>query len=1137
MTPREEVQGDGEHEEGRAKRGPGYSAGGNGRRWHVPDDKPVWEIDTKRLADCIERAVARARTEEDVKMAVEPLLRDALRDAGIDVEVAQYEKSVASTALRAKRMDVVYGFLILEYKAPGRLSKVKDRHDAVTQVEGYLGDEARRSGGEPEAFLEKAVGVCIDGRSILFVRYSRTARILYLPAPIRVGQGMMFPELVPQVGFQVQGPFPVAADSLANLLVYARSAARRRLTAEELARVFGPEQDVARTAVSELYTAAMRGQRRGRRVATFFAEWDRIFGVVYGEAMEAATAATEEAAKAYRVPSGARAKPLIFAIHTYYALLMKLMAVELAALQRDIGVSPFVAGLGAVDSPLLRDRLASLESGLEFRTMGIDNFLEADFFSWYLDVWDESLANAIRAVVRALAEFEPATPVLAPDWTRDLLQNLYEFIVPRALRHDLGEYYTPDWLASHVVDLSGYDGEPSRRVLDPACGSGTFLVQAIRRALGWMEKQKKVDAKAAARSVLDNVVGFDLNPLAVLAARTNYLIAFAPLLPYVRPISLPVYLCDSVVPPNREQVPDGELAFKDDVVFRTKEHDFVFPLSIRDRGRIDAFTGDVMTALRSKLDPAIFRRSLAKRMSLTTEEADRLAVYLTTEEADRLAVYRTIKTLDDEGRDGIWAHYIKNAFAPVYLGRFDYVVGNPPWIRWGYLSAEYRARTLPMWHRYGLFSLKGHEARLGQGEKDFSMLFTYACADRYVRDDGVLAFVITYEVFKSKGAGEGFRRFRIGDDGPDLAVDFVEDMVHLQPFHAANKTCVFRMRRGRATQYPVRVVEWRRNAGVGKIPPEWSEDAVLGGTTRRELVASPVDGARLVSSWQTSGADEVAAREVLKGRNPYRAVLGVRAEPYGVFWLRVVSTRPDGRIVVENLHDRGKRKITPTATAIEPDLVYPAVAGGNLTRYGVHDRVYILLSQDPDRREPFPEEWMLDNVPLTHAYLSNFRDVLLSRGSRVVRELAQKTEFYAMYAVSAASLAPFRVTWKRMASRVEAVVLSNVATPFGPKAMISTDTTSFIPTDDAEEAHYLCAVLNSAPVDSYIRSFSSAGRGFGAPSVMQNIAIPRFDKRKRVHRLLADLSRRAHEAVAKGEDADDIQAQIDATVRELWNID
>jgi len=66
-----------------------------------------------------------------------------------------------------------------------------------------------------------------------------------------------------------------------------------------------------------------------------------------------------------------------------------------------------------------------------------------------------------------------------------------------------------------------------------------------------------------------------------------------------------------------------------------------------------------------------------------------------------------------------------------------------------------------------LFSLKGFHTRLGGGKKDFSMLFTYASCDYYLKDDlkdgAKLAFLITQEVFRSKGAGEGFRRVQLGE--------------------------------------------------------------------------------------------------------------------------------------------------------------------------------------------------------------------------------------------------------------------------------------------------------------------------------------------------------------------------------------
>lgn len=1098
--------------------------------------KEHWQVDTTKLAKDLRDAALSARTEEDLKLRVEPLLQRAFRDVGADVDARQYEKS---TRLTAKRMDAVYGYLVIEYKSPGRLSSTPARAAVVKQLEAYLTEEAGQHGKDTEGFLEKAVGVAFDGESIMFIRYSRRAHVLPTPVPVRSAPGDLFPHEAPRRGFQVQGPFPIDRQSLSSLLIYVRSAARRPLTAENLASVFGPGTEVARTAVAEFYSGVMRGQRRSAypRLTSFYGEWDRIFGAVYGEKLDKAEFAAEETAKLYQMAAAVRLKPLLFAIHTYYALLMKLIAHELLAMQEGFGVRSFVEGVSALDDAKLKEKLGYLESGSDFNALGIINFLEADFFSWYLDTWSNRLASATRGMIRALADFEPATPVLEPEWTRDLLQKLYELIVPRGLRHSLGEYYTPDWLAGYLVDRSGYTGDPKTRFLDPACGSGTFLVQAIRRASAFAALQPRARFAEIGKAILNGVSGFDLNPLAVLAARTNFLIAFAKFLPYVRPFSIPVYLCDSVVPPERRVERQSSIFDEDAVVFRAGEHDYLFPLSIQRKEHIDRFCSLVIDSLRSKSGLQSFGRKLSKAMSLPQEDVARLA-----------EVYGYIKRLDDENRDGIWAHYIKNAFAPVYVGKFDYVVGNPPWIRWGFLSEEYRSRTLKFWHDYGLFSLKGHETRLGAGEKDFSMLFTYACADRYLNDGGTLAFVITGEVFKSKGAGEGFRRFQIGDKGAELKVMWMEDMIDLQPFQASNKTTIFALKRGRATKYPVPVTEWTRKSGVGRIAPESHLERVLESTNRRTLQAIPIDSSKRVSSWQTASIAEHKNLEPLNGANPYAALLGARVEPYGIFWLNLIERRPDGMLVVENQHDRGKKEIKRVHAAMEADLIYPAVAGGNLTPYGISSFFYVIVAQDPNTRRGYDEEWMSSNLPLTYGYLMQFKKELTQRaayqkyfhrevkkGGQVVERIATGP-FYSMYNISDQTFKPYRVAWKRMAQRMEAAVIGKVATPFGRKEVVSTDTTSFMVAASGDEAHYLCAILNSDLVNKFIGSFSAGGRGFGAPSVMQNLRVPKFDKSNGIHNELADLSREAHGRVEHNKLIDDLDAKVNSAVRALWNI-
>jgi len=346
----------------------------------------------------------------------------------------------------------------------------------------------------------------------------------------------------------------------------------------------------------------------------------------------------------------------------------------------------------------------------------------------------------------------------------------------------------------------------------------------------------------------------------------------------------------------------------------------------------------------------------------------------------------------------------------------------------------------------------------------------------------------------------------------------------------------------------VPVEEWKREAGIGRIPTEWTLAQVRAKTSRKKLKAVPVDPRRAVSSWQTATSEDIEMSAKLKGRNPYQARLGARVEPYGVFWLKFIEMRPDGLVVVENQHDRGKRKVRHVSDAIETDLIYPAVAGGDIVKYGTASCFPVLISQDPASRKGYDEDWMQQHVPLTYAYLKQFENVLNARAAYkkyfhrevnghdgTVRQ-EPIAPFYSMYNVSGDSFLRYRVAWKRMASKLVATVLSTAKTPFGTKTLISTDTTSFFVAKNKNEAHYLCALVNSDVMDNYIRSFSSGGRGFGAPSIMKNIAIPEFDSSNDLHMHLSRMSQDAHAQVAKGKDIGPIEKRINDLTRELWNI-
>lgn len=322
--------------------------------------------------------------------------------------------------------------------------------------------------------------------------------------------------------FVRQGPYYFDPKTARTFITYLRTLTRLPLTAENLADRFGPKSKIASMAVSAFADALENWSTERTRV--FLKEWKRLFGIVYGE--QFSNYQREEAAilsQLYKVDLETNFQSLFFCVRTYFALLMKFIAAELLTLKDTVFGSSFSSQLTHCSDEELKDKLINIEEGEIFIKQGITNFLEGDFFRWYIDTFNSPrLVEAIREMARALSEFEPATTSIVPEATRDLLKKLYQYLVPQEVRHKLGEYYTPDWLAELVINEAGYDGNTLKRILDPACGSGTFFVLAIQRAKEFGKTQKEPPIETAKR-IIANIWGFDLNPLAVIAARTNYL--------------------------------------------------------------------------------------------------------------------------------------------------------------------------------------------------------------------------------------------------------------------------------------------------------------------------------------------------------------------------------------------------------------------------------------------------------------------------------------------------------------------------------------------------------------------------------------------------------------------------------------
>ena len=710
------------------------------------------------------------------------------------------------------------------------------------------------------------------------------------------------------------------------------------------------------------------------------------------------------------------------------------------------------------------------------------------------------------------------------------------------MRHALGEYYTPDWLAEHTIELSGFDGDPHKALLDPSCGSGTFLLMAIHKVRQWLSDRTvewgSVEKKREAIDLIRrNVVGFDLNPLAVIASRTNYLFALGPFLRYRSSGSdfeIPVYLTDSVLLPGKTPA-QQDLFAQQTVAFPMTVGTFELPIEVVDNHQVP----DLMNLLHESIvdghtrDAFLSRAAKALKLSGGPPQAASLS-----------KLFDVMKKLDEEGRNRVWAKLIRNRYAALFFRHyFDFVVGNPPHVNWEALTPDWRKAAETEYKHYGLFTLKGYESRQGGGKKDIAALFTYAVMDHFLKNGGVLALIVHVSLFKASGSGEGYRRFQLGD-GEYFGVEQAHDFASFQPFQTYAKmkiktrTVTFRAIKGKRTKYPVPYRVWEK-VTKGFLPGYLLWEQAKKKLSSEALEAVPLRGAQPpgnLSPWLTIAPKQLRlCQKVIAPIDYAPSYVGHEGLNTGglngAFFLEILERYPDGTLLIRNMHDVGKIKCPRVQAPIEADLVFPLLRGRSMGRWWSKPEEYVLVVQDPNSQKGYPEAWMQKTHPLIWAYLRHFEKLLRVRKAFLKFFDPKSDPFYSMYSVGDYTFKPHKVAWVDISSTVKAAVL-----PEGEanRLIIPEHTVIFLATETRDEAHYVAAVLNSKPVGTIVAGYIVDNHLSTHP--LENVVIPKFNSKNTDHQRLVKFSRDCHLATGKNDNEAVARAEkmIDETVEGLW---
>ena len=749
----------------------------------------------------------------------------------------------------------------------------------------------------------------------------------------------------------------------------------------------------------------------------------------------------------------------------------------------SIAVGLILQASFGIDIRELADRdAADLLRGQRFRDdTGLQGIVESDFFAWPAEVGGETL---IRDIARRVARF---------DWLQappDIAAILYETVIPAHERWQLGEYYTPRWLARSIVGEL-VDNPLEQRVLDPSCGSGTFIAEAMAHFIT-AARQAKLPPEEALRRLRESVTGIDVHPVAVHLARSAWALGAKPLIEDVvktgadASVSIPVYLGDSLL--LRLRV--GDMLAETEISIPVEDDEnttLVFPRSLVDRADdFDRLMNEIARAVEAGDDPAL---TLGRH---DLKPSERAVMQRTTAAMQRL---------HDEGRNHIWAYYTRNLVRPLALtrNRVDVIVGNPPWLNYrntaNILRDELERQSKSEYNIWAGGRYATHQ--------DVAGLFYARCVDLYLKDGGVIGMVMPHSAlqtgqytkwrtgeWRSTSGGRGFVR--------TLAVRFTYkpawDLEQLEPnnFFPMPASVVFAQRAGenaKAGPLAGQVECWFGKPGSPNVKRSLS--AI---TDTSVAAGSPYAG------HSTQGATIVPRRFFFVEEVESTAV--VRAAP-------TVTVNP--RMSTQDKEPWSKLDLSAlTRQAIEAAHLFDVHLGETVVPYATL----------PPLKAIFPLKRSDTEIPLDPNGVEGIKVSALAERmqarwrtiSRLWAENKRRTSSLSLLGrIDYNRGLSSQLNWQHEPDgRPMRVVYTTSGKPTaaevdGPASIID-NRLYWVTCKDVREAHYLLAIINSEALYEAAKPLMSKGL-FGARDLHKHLwklPIPEFDPADSLHSAIAD---------------------------------
>lgn len=383
--------------------------------------------------------------------------------------------------------------------------------------------------------------------------------------------------------------------------------------------------------------------------------------------------------------------------------------------------------------------LSEILNGIFFENRGILNFCEYDYFGWLTETPDE-LLEIVRLIQNNLIVYDYTFPI-----SEDLFGRIMVQLADKTHRLLLGQDLTPSWLSDKLVKntISFLPEGKTPQFVDMCCGSGSMIIATLKATSSLFSFQSKAELKDV---LLKCITGFDIDPLAVILAKTNWIIHFIQLIPDYGEVFVPIYHADSLF----IQTP---LSFKNSnelqLSLHTKTISFPHALVGADnRDTFDAIINKCYDCIDDNIDDNTLSDILSHLVPNGNDNKEKIIKF-------GIDLHRALFQLNAEKQNGIWSFILKNSLRPSLVdASFNGIVTNTPWLA--------LSRILNNPYTDALRNLSYELGIRPEGPSflhvELATVFLVSSIRRYLIDNGVFGCILPHSVLE----GNNHKPFREG---------------------------------------------------------------------------------------------------------------------------------------------------------------------------------------------------------------------------------------------------------------------------------------------------------------------------------------------------------------------------------------